>query len=188
MNNKKSAPIDFSEWYETLNESNMLLMFKGDFNQELINSIVSLIEEIPEISDEPVVLKTRMSGAVIECLQNICRHGESYGNNVKMKPGIILIRKGDDEYIIGIGNPIAASKVKSLQQYIEKVSNLSKEELKKFHKEVLINSELYGKHGADLGLINMARKSHKKFEYDFTKLDDKYFFFSFEISISTISD
>ena len=69
MNNKKSAPIDFSEWYETLNESNMLLMFKGDFNQELINSIVSLIEEIPEISDEPVVLKTRMSGAVIECLQ-----------------------------------------------------------------------------------------------------------------------
>ena len=75
-----------------------------------------------------------------------------------------------------------------LKKYIEKGSNMGEEEQKKFHKEVLINSELYGKHGANLGLINMARKSHKKFEYDFTKLDDKYFFFSFEISISTISD
>lgn len=185
---EKDQRVDFSDWYDTLNSSNMLLMFKGDFNQELINSIVSLIEEIPEISDEPVVLKTRMSGAVVECLQNICRHGESLGDNVKMKPGIILIRKGVDEYVIGIGNPILASKVESLHKYLDKVNNLDKEELKKFHKEVLVNSELYGKYGADLGLINMARKSSQKFEFDFRKLDDKYFFFSFEICISTISD
>jgi len=187
MLEKTSRRISFNEWYDSLNESNMLLMFKGDFNQELINSIVSLIEGIPEISDEPVVLKTRMSGVVVECLQNICRHGEGYGDHVKMKPGIILIRKGEDEYIIGIGNPILASKVKTLQQYLDKVNELDKEELKDFHKKVLVNAELYGKYGADLGLINMARKSDKKFAFDFRKLDDKYTFFSFEIYISTVS-
>ena len=188
MSENATTYIDFNEWYDALNENNMLLMFKGDFNQELINSIVSLIEGIPEISDEPVVLKTRMSGAVVECLQNICRHGEAYDDNIKMKPGIILIRKGEDEYIIGIGNPILASKVEILQQYLDKVNKLDKEGLKNFHKEVLVNAELYGKYGADLGLINMARKSHKKFSFDFRKLDDKFTFFSFEIYISTISD
>ena len=188
MLKKKGKHINFNQWYDTLNESKMLLMFKGDFNQELVNAIVSLIEGVPEISDEPIFLKTRMSGAIVECLQNICRHGAGFGESIKMKPGIILISKGKDEYIIGIGNPILNSKVKSLRYYLDKVNNLDKEELKKFHKEVLVNAELYGKYGADLGLINMARKSHKKFEFDFRQLDDKYTFFSFEIYVSTLND
>ena len=188
MLKKNSTQIDFNTWYDSLNKTNMLLMFKGDFNQDLINSIVLLIERLPTISDETAVFKTRMSVAIIECLQNICRHGEDYGDNINMKPGILLISKEEDKYVIGIGNPVLTSKVKDLHEYLKKVSNLNQEELKDFHKKVLVNSELYGKHGADLGLINLARKSSNKFKFDFREMDNKYTFFSFELYISTVSE
>ena len=35
---------------------------------------------------------------------------------------------------------------------------MDRNKLKTFQRKVLLRSELYGKHGADLGLINMARK------------------------------
>ena len=158
-------------------------MFKGDFTQELINSIVLLIEGLPEVEHEAIIVKKRMSGAVVECLQNICRHGESVVSPSELKPGLLLLRKKDDEYVISIGNNLKTSKVSGLKEYIAKVNGLDDAGLKEFHKDVLVSTELFGKFGADLGLINIARKSSRAFDYDFREVNDTYSFFSFEVSI-----
>ncbi|MFH1320126.1 MAG: SiaB family protein kinase [Bacteroidota bacterium] len=186
MKEEKQKHEEFIHWYDSLNKNNILLMFKGDFNQELITSLVLLIKGLPEITRENVIVRNRIAGAVVECLQNICRHGESSKKDGEMEAGLILISKRKEDYIISTGNTVLSSSVESLRYYLNKVNSLNKKELKEFHKEVLINTELFGKYGADLGLINLARKSNEKFKFDFHKFDDKYYFFSFEISISTI--
>lgn len=174
---------EFNAWFESLQANNILFMFKGDFNQELINSIVQLIEGLPELEQEDIIVRKRMSGAVVECLQNICRHGENLSETSDLKPGMLLLRKRNGEYVISIGNNIKTSKVSTLRDYIDKVNGLDDAGLKEFHKDVLINTELFGKFGADLGLINIARKSSRDFDYDFREINDTYSFFSFEVSI-----
>jgi len=174
---------EFNSWFESFQTNNILFMFKGDFNQELINSIVLLIEGLPEVEHEDIIVKKRMSGIVVECLQNICRHGENILQKSELKPGMILLRKEKGNYLISIGNNVKTEKVSALKDYIDKVNGMDESGLKDFHKDVLVNTELFGRYGADLGLINIARKSNKSFEYDFKEVDDTYSFFSFEVSI-----
>ncbi len=174
---------EFNTWFESLQTNNILFMFKGDFNQELINSIVLLIEGLPEIEHEDIIVKKRMSGVVVECLQNICRHGENILESSELKPGMLLLRKKNGDYLISIGNNVKTEKVAKLKDYIAKVNGLDDSGLKEFHRDVLINTELFGKYGADLGLINIARKSNRDFDFDFREIDDTYSFFSFEVSI-----
>jgi len=174
----------FINWYESLQQNNILFMFKGDFNQELVNSIVQVINSLSDLLEEDVLVKSRMTSTIIECLQNICRHGESAEDGSLLKPGIILLRKKEDEYILDIGNSLVTKKVGALQEYIDKVNKMTDEDLKSFHKEVLVKTELFGKFGADLGLINVARKAKRGFKYGFKEINDLYSFFSLEIAIS----
>ena len=174
----------FISWYESLQSNNILFMFKGDFNQELVNSIVKVVNGLSDLANEDVLVKNRMTGTIIECLQNVCRHGESSDGDRILKPGIILLRKGDGDYILDIGNSLMTKRVGQLQEYIDKVNNMSDEDLRTFHKDVLVKTELFGKFGADLGLINVARKAKRGFRYGFREINDLYSFFTLEVSIS----
>lgn len=180
----KEAHDGFISWYESLQSNNILFMFKGDFNQELVNSIVKVVNGLADMADENVLVKNRMTGTIIECLQNVCRHGESPEEGSMLKPGIILLRKRDDEYILDIGNSLKTKGVSLLQEYIDKVNSMDDEDLKTFHKDVLLKTELFGKFGADLGLINVARKAKRGFRYAFREISDLHSFFSLEVAIS----
>jgi len=180
----EKAHEGFISWYESLQSNNILFMFKGDFNQELVNSIAKVVSGLADISHETVLVKNRMTGTIIECLQNICRHGENIEEGSSLKPGIILLRKTEGDYILDIGNSLMTKKVESLQGYIDRVNNMNDEELRNFHKEVLVKTELFGKFGADLGLINVARKAKRDFKYAFREINENYSFFSLEVAIS----
>ena len=174
----------FISWYESLQSNNILFMFKGDFNQELVNSIVQVVNGLTDMLEEDILVKNRVAAAIIECLQNICRHGESPESGSVLKPGIILLRKTETDYILDIGNSLMTKEVGELQEYIDRLNGMSNAELRSFHKDVLVKTELFGKFGADLGLINVARKARKGFNYGFKEIDDQYSFFSLEIEIS----
>lgn len=174
---------EFISWYESLHYNNVLFMFKGDFSQDLINSIVRLTDNMSELALENTVVKQRLTGTIVECLQNICRHGESDAENKLCKPGIILLRRKSGSYILNIGNILPIAKVENMKKYINKVSSLDKQGLSSLHKEVLQNSELYGKYGADIGLINVARNSEKMFGSNFHDINNNYSFFSLEVYV-----
>ncbi len=174
---------EFISWYESLHTNNVLFMFKGDFSQDLINSIVKLTDNMSEFKLEETIVKQRLTGAIVECLQNICRHGESNSVNKFAKPGIILLRRQENSYVLNIGNILPIEKVKDMKDYIGKVSSLDKQGLRDLHKEVLQSTELYGKYGADIGLINVAKNSEKMFGSCFHGINDNYSFFSLEVYV-----
>ncbi len=70
-----------------------------------------------------------------------------------------------------------------LKSTIEKVNGLGAEELKALHLNILSNEGLSSKGGAGLGLIEMARKSGHKLEYDFEKIKEKYSYFYLQVKL-----
>ena len=172
-----------NELFEDLQSNNILFMFKGDFNQELINSIVLLVEGLPEVNNENLLVKSRLVATLVECLQNICRHGESIDEYKHMRPGILVVRKVDNQFHISIGNVLSTSKVDELEKHIIDIKSKSSSELKQYKKEVLLNTELYGKLGADFGLIHLARKVSRGFEFKFKPIQDDYSFFALNLCV-----
>jgi len=105
-------------------------------------------------------------------------------NEVVSRSAIFMIGKVDNEYSIITGNYILTSNVENLKVKLDRINEMTKEELKEYYKEILNNDTFSEKGGGGLGMIDIARKSGQKLNYNFMVADDKYSFFSLNIKIS----
>ena len=174
---------EFNTWFESFQANNILFMFKGDFNQELINSIVLLIEGLPEVEHEEIIVKKRMSGVVVECLQNICKHADEV-NNDQSASAIFIIGREKGDYIISTGNPILNGKITELEVKLADINKMNFDELKTLYKSTLKNNKLSEKGGAGLGFIDIARRTGNEFIYEFSEINDQYSFFTLQVKIN----
>jgi hypothetical protein len=67
--------------------------------------------------------------------------------------------------------------VKGLRQNLEKINSLDPESIREVYKAMLQDSNIGHKGGAGLGLIEMARKTGNKLDYDFLPIDESYAYF-----------
>lgn len=182
QNNKSLVAYN---WSKISRENDIVLSFKGDFNQDLTNTILLLTQK-RSLQGQADVVRSRIFGILVECLQNMCKHGMQGKRPEELKPGIILISKKENGFILATGNLVANSEVEALRERLNKLKALSGEEQKSLHKEILKKTELSEKSGGGLGLIYIARKSDN-IDFDFKKVDDNVSFFGLEVLILTSS-
>jgi hypothetical protein len=171
------------EWTQVCEKNNILVTFKGDFNQDLVNAILLITEQESGAAESSTLARTRVFSIMVECMQNIRKYSAGINNSEDLTPGIILVSMKDGVYRVLTGNPVANANIPSLKEKLERIQSLNKEELKKLHKSVLATTNLSDKSGAGLGLISIARKADR-IDYNFRKLDDNVSFYSLEISLS----
>ena len=168
-------------WFNDLEQANLLLSYKGDFDQRLVTAMWSYIEEKLGIDEHNLFLKSRLISVIVECLQNICKHGEKIDNS-KMTQGIFMIGKTKNEFIAATGNFILNHYVEPLKKLLDNINDMGKKGVKERFKEVL-NESKSSDYAGGLGFLDMARKSERKFEYYFHPVDKQYSFFSFQVKI-----
>lgn len=171
------------DWFLHCEASNLILCFKGDFNQDLVNAILLLAETKDEYHNNQAVVRARVFSVMVESMQNICRYGAAPSTGEEMKPGIVLVGKQDNKFFIQTGNLILNEEVEALDKRLEGITSMGRDELKVMHKKQMKEATFNQKSGAGLGFINMARKA-EKLSYRFNKLDDKVSFFAFEAIVS----
>ena len=171
-------------WFEECEKENIILSFKGDFNQDLVNAILILAEREPDVQSGGTVPRARVFSIMVECMQNIRKYGAVNDGGNEMKPGIVLVCCDKNGYAIKTGNLVNNNEVASLKERLGKIHPLSKEELKTLHKNVLSETQLSEKSGAGLGLISMARKCDS-FSYKFQEINERINFYSLDIYVST---
>jgi hypothetical protein len=78
---------------------------------------------------------------------------------------------------------VNTKRIKFLKEKIDKINSLTKDELKDMYKFILNHQKLSAKGGGGLGLVDIARKSGNKLEYEFYVYDDNYSFFNLTIRV-----
>jgi len=130
-------------------------------------------------------VKKKVYNVLVECLQNLYHHmDEVDASTDRARSAIFMIGKFDNKYTIITGNYIRTENVKSLDDRLNEINALNSDQLKEYYKKVLANGEMSAKGGGGLGMIDIARKTGEKLNYNFMPIDDKYSFFSFNIKIS----
>lgn len=166
--------------FKSLDGYELSYSYRGDFTQQLTDSILSLSETNMEATNEPVKNRKKVYFIMVESLQNITRHQEA-----EAIEGFFSIHKAQNGFLITSGNVVETDNIPSLREKLEKVNSMNADELKEYYYEVLNAGGFSEKGGAGLGLIEMVRKSGNKLSYDFAKVDDKYSFFYFQINVKT---
>jgi hypothetical protein len=70
-----------------------------------------------------------------------------------------------------------------MQVGLDAINSKDKDELKLYYQERLSNSKVSSKGTAGLGMIEIARKSGNKLDYEFLKINEETSFFSLNVKI-----
>ncbi len=174
------------ELHKTMVARNLILVYEGEFTQEITKSVLAMAERNMDAIGEDSAVKRKVFNVMVECLQNIVKHSDEVNdiNYADKNSAVFMIGKQEDKYIITSGNPIANDKIGMLQSKLEHINALDKEGLKNYYKEKIKESHgLSEKGGAGLGFIDMARKSGQKLQFDFEHINENISFFSLKTII-----
>jgi len=176
-------PIDtVQKFYSILAKDHLTFLFQGSYNDDMTEGILELTEYNLDNFEGLTKLKKKISFLIVECFQNIVRHGE-IGTDYEIPEGVFITRNiGNINYIASI-NYLNNSVVAPLQKTLERLKMLTKDELKSFYLDTLLNSNITEKGGAGLGLIELARKSTYPLSYEFEKIDDNLSAFYFLVRL-----
>lgn len=176
-------PINtIQKFYNILEKDHLTFLFQGSYNDDMTEGILELTEYNLENFEGLTKLKKKISFLIVECFQNIVRHGE-IGADYEIPEGLFITRNiGDINYIASI-NYLDNSYVKPLKTTLDKLKTLTKDELKSFYLDTLVNSHITEKGGAGLGLIELARKSTFPLSYEFEKIDENLSAFYFLVRL-----
>ncbi|MBK9283315.1 MAG: hypothetical protein IPM51_03255 [Sphingobacteriaceae bacterium] len=179
--------VDVFDIYEKMERNNILLSFKGEITSDLLTSILQIMENKMENLQEEPKMRKKVYNVLVECLQNLYHHLDDVAEgqtNDKIRSAIFMIGKMDNKYSIFTGNYILNENIHGLKNRLDEVNSLNKEELKEYYKKVLNNGEMSLKGGGGLGMIDIARKTGEKLDYNFLEIDNKVSFFTLNIKIT----
>ena len=152
----------------------LLFVYRGMVTNDNSVPLLMLLEKEMENSAFGFVGRKRLFMFVLESLQNVSRHSiRSRHADMSM----VVYSKTDNGYTVTTGNVIPTSGISDLKTKLDEVNNLDTKEIRAIYRRMLSTSEFSDKGGAGLGLIEMAKKTGNKLDYDFAELDDEFSYF-----------
>lgn len=173
---------DFTNMHKFLNDNNYILSYKGDFNQENLLSLLSILKN--RMKDTKMGIKLHC--VMVELLQNIVKHADNIKPKADWKPGIFYIAEHEDKFSMLASNYILSSHKDEFAQRLDRINAMDTEELAKEYNNILFNFSTIDHVTTGLGIIDIRRKCGSKVLYDFRKVDENYNFVTVQVDIKKI--
>ena len=186
-----SANINFIKTVLSLHDemvsNGFSLVYEGVFSHDIMKMFTSMTENNMDKQNEDKSVRRKVFHVMVECLQNMTKHSDDYDFNDRIGNGLFIVGKKEGFWNIITANKIHKNKIEDLRQSIETINSLNQEELKSLYKKQIKEGSLSDKGGAGLGLIDIARKTGRKLDYQFLPLDDKEnYFLLLKVKIATL--
>jgi len=152
----------------------LMFIYRGVVTNENSVPLLMLLEKEMENSEFGFVGRKRLFMFVLESLQNVTRHSnKSHHANMSM----VVYSKTGTGYTVTTGNVLPTHSIDDLRVKLDEVNKLDTKDIRNVYRQMLSTAELSDKGGAGLGLIEMAKKTGNKLDYDFVPIDDEYSYF-----------
>ncbi len=161
----------------------LMFAYRGVVTNENSIPLLMLLEKEMQNSEFGFIGRKRLFMFVLESLQNVSRHSmhEQYADM-----SLVVYSKTDTGYTVTTGNVISTGGSHFLKSRLEEINSLDAKGLRDFYRHMLTVSEFSDKGGAGLGLIEMAKTTGNKLDYDFVALNDKYSYFVLSKTVDSI--
>ena len=166
--------VFISELNKAIEKMGLTMVYEGKIDQGIIKSIANSVEKKMSEEKEGFKFKRTIFHIMIELLQNISK----YSDDEIQGKGIIIVGKAqDNKYYVSSGNVISNNRIALLSSQINSINNMKTNEIQQLYQTKLSNHKYNDQGGAGLGLIDIARKSQQKLQYNFEPLKTNFSFF-----------
>lgn len=180
ISNSEGSSTYVLDLNKIMSAHNFMLCYKGNFNQNMIKSILSMTEKKMNSTEEDVIVKKKVFNVLVECLQNISKSSMM----IEGAQALLMIGKSGENYEIYSGNVIQKNKKGELKQILNSIASFGKDELKRLYKLLMINDNLFNNNSIEVALIDIAKKTGNNIIYEFKDLDESTTFFSLKTVIN----
>jgi len=175
------------EIYKQLEERNVIISFKGVMTSEILTTTLQIMESRMDKLEERPKIRKKIFNVLVECLQNLYHHIDDDIDDKSTPQNkrncLFILARENAAYIITTGNYIKPEDSPILEEKLDTINGMTRDELKSYYKQVLNEGTMSDKGTAGLGMIDIARKSGKKLEYDLTPINENLTFFSLSVRI-----
>ncbi|WP_020531765.1 SiaB family protein kinase [Flexithrix dorotheae] len=176
--------LSVKELKDILVKNSISLAMQGTFSQDVMMLIQAKINKLPNQK----IISKKIFALVIEMAQNIHHYSdnrvfsEKYGKDIGV--GILTISENETKYIITSGNYVSAEDAKEINSRFKYLNKLNDEELKELYKKYRKQPQRENKPGANLGFIDMRRKSGNPLDYEIQTDENSKSFFILSVKVN----
>jgi len=174
------------ELYSLMASSKTSFCYRGPFMDRFTNTILEISEGAMMSQQQAPTMTRKVSFLLVECFQNILRHGETVAETQQdlTDDGLFAFQDLGKQFIINSINFIQSEDSKHLRELVDAVNALDTKELKALYLQQLNQTEMSSKGGAGLGLIELARKSGQNLLYEINPINDAISIFEQQVTFS----
>lgn len=177
--------IVISEFYQLMKKHEIIMVYEGEFSQEITKSFLSMTESTFHSAQVNETVIKKVYNIMMEVLQNICKHEFKHASiHTDKVESILIIAENKTEYQIVTGNAIKKNSVSIIKNKIDTINSLDQEGLKALYKQARLNSTISEVGGAGLGFIDIARKSGNPISYHFSPINEELVFFTQMVTVN----
>ncbi|MBS0011452.1 MAG: SiaB family protein kinase [Bacteroidales bacterium] len=180
--------FNVENYFKDLLTEDHIFSYKGDISSDVINLILDSVERKTEQAKDPSRIRKKVYNVLVESLQNLYHHVDTVPGDFEDQDserfGIVVVNCNTSGYNIITGNFIRRDKVERLKEKLDKINESTAGEIKELYKFILHHQKISPKGGGGLGLVDIARKTGNKLNYEFYDYDRDYAFFRLSITIS----
>ena len=149
----------------------VLTSYSGPLEKKSGDSIVTLAEMAVLHSGATRSEMKRVSNVLIECIQNVIRHGwiDEFGETFLH----LTIEHNSKGYQIQCGNIVDLEMALKLKENLNEVNQLNPSEIRKKYVDALCKVDPLYLNGVGLGLLSMAESCSGKLEYELTEKESE---------------
>lgn len=174
-----------SKFHDHFNKAKVILAYDGILSKDIVSAFLTRLKIDIEKTTVPKKEKKRFFSIVVECIQNLSKHGTV--TELSDTHFLVLVEKENNTLKISTGNVVKNETQETIQALINNVNNKSQTELQEMYKDGISNNVLSKNGEANLGLIDIARKSSQKLKYQFNKIDNHTSFFLFQTQVHILN-
>lgn len=173
--------------FHELKQDDLCFAYSGSFFDSMTHKIIDLTSHNIDSAGNFVKFKNKISFLMAECYQNIVRHGisSSQGKSANEASSAFFARSQGDLFFITSANTVNNSNIPEIKEKLDRVNSLNSDELRLLQKQVLAKGKLSEKGGAGLGIIEMARRTGQKIEYNFEGINESSSMFYLMLKLKT---
>lgn len=173
-------------FYRETNPELYPIIYEGEINQAVIKAFVANIERDLIEAEEPQKVIRRVYHAMVESLQNMSRHADSWftGEKAERSRGLLILKKSENHYTITTGNLIAKEHVADTKARIEQVNALDADGIKALYRERIRDGKISERGGAGLGFIDLVKKTGNRIYIESEHANDKVDFLLLSVRVN----
>ncbi len=153
----------------------------GELSDYKMSNLLYMVEsQMEQMGANPASIK-KLFFIMIEALQNAIYHGEK--DNTGFTSCFVVVGKSGHEYTVHVGNLVKESEKLKVNEYLVKAQMMDLQTIKNKTREMLFRDGISGKGGAGLGLLTIAQKSEKNFDFEFEKFNSDLYLLTLKASV-----